>query len=360
MHKAGSNTYVIIMAGGTGTRFWPYSRTAMPKQFLDVLNTGRSLLQMTYDRFVQYTPAERILVVSNHQYKQIIKDQLPDLLDEHILLEPQKRNTAPCIAYAAYKIKQKDPESTLIVTPSDAAIFNNATYLEVIDTAVQSAQQEDRLITVGIQPHKPETGYGYIQYLESEEPVKKVKTFTEKPDLDLAKTFIESGDFVWNAGIFVWSLKSILSAFDTHQPEIARQFDAGSSDYYSENEAEFISKAYSLTKGISIDYAIMEKAENVYMVLGDFGWSDLGSWDAVHELRDKDERNNVLSKHSMLYNSSNNFLKAPEDKLIVLSDLDGYLVADFDDVLLVCKKDDAARFKNFVSDIKSEKGDKYV
>jgi mannose-1-phosphate guanylyltransferase len=360
MNKAGSNTYVIIMAGGTGTRFWPYSRAAMPKQFLDVLNTGRSLLQMTYDRFVKYTEADKILVVSNAQYKDIIKEQLPELLDDHILLEPSKRNTAPCIAYASYKILKRDPEATLVVTPSDAAIFNEEKYLEVIHTAVEGSQKEDRLITIGIQPHRPETGYGYIQYIEGEAPIKKVKTFTEKPDQNLAEKFIESGDFVWNAGIFVWKLSSIISAFRTHQSEIAELFSSGADAYYEEGETAFIEKAYALTKGISIDYAVMEKAENVDVVLGDFGWSDLGSWDAVHELLDKDENQNVRSKHTMLYNASNNYVKAANDKLIVLSDLKGYLVADFDDVLLVCKKDDAQRFKNLVSDVKNEKGDKYV
>ena len=360
MNKTGSNTYVIIMAGGTGTRFWPYSRTLKPKQFLDVLNTGRSLLQLTYDRFVRYTPAENIIVVSNTQYKDIIREQLPDLLEEHILLEPLKRNTAPCIAYAAYKVMQKDPDATLIVTPSDAAIFNDDKYLEVIDTAVQSARDENRLITVGIQPNRPETGYGYIQYLESDDAVKKVKTFTEKPDPDLAQKFIESGDFVWNAGIFVWSLKAIIPAFEQYQPDMAEQFAHGASVWYTDQEAQFIEETYALTKAISIDYAVMEKADNVYVVLGDFGWSDLGSWDAVYELLPKDEHQNVLSKNTLLYHSSGNFIKAPGDKLVVLSDLEGYLVADFDDVLLVCKKDDAARFKNLVTDIKTEKGDKYV
>ncbi len=348
------------MAGGTGTRFWPYSRAARPKQFLDVLNTGRSLLQMTFDRFIKYTDADKILVVSNAQYKDIIKEQLPDLLDDHILLEPSKRNTAPCIAYASYKIKQRDPMATLIVTPSDAAIFNEEKYLEVINTAVEGTLADDRLITIGINPHRPETGYGYIQYIEGEGPIKKVKTFTEKPDQALAEKFIESGDFVWNAGIFVWKLSSIVSAFEKHQPEIAEQFNAGATCYYSEQEASFIEEAYAITKGISIDYAVMEKAENVDVVLGDFGWSDLGSWDAVHELLPKDDNGNLVSKHTVLYNSRNNYVKASNNKLMVLSDLEGYLVADFEDVLLICKKDDAPRFKNLVSDIRAEKGDKYV
>ena len=348
------------MAGGTGTRFWPYSRAAMPKQFLDVLNTGRSLLQMTFDRFVKYTDADKILVVSNAQYKDIIKSQLPDLLDEHILLEPSKRNTAPCVAYAAYKIQQKDPEATLVITPSDAAIFNEENYLEVIEQAVQGARAEDRLLTIGIQPHKPETGYGYIQYIENDTTIKNVKTFTEKPTQELAEKFIESGDFVWNAGIFVWKLSAILTAFQKHQPELAELFLSGASAYYTEKETEFIENAYALTKGISIDYAIMEKADNVDVVLGDFGWSDLGSWDAVHELLPKDDNENVTSKQTLLYHSKNNYIKAPNNKLIVLSDLDGYLVADFEDVLLVCKKDDAQRFKNLVSDVKNDKGEKFV
>ena len=360
MNQGKKDVYVIIMAGGTGTRFWPYSRSAKPKQFLDVMNTGRSLLQMTYDRFIKYTTPENILVVSNTQYKEVIAEQLPDLKEEHILLEPQKRNTAPCIAYAAYKIKEKNPEATLVVTPSDAAIFDTDRYLAVINSAVEAANASDKLITIGIEPNRPETGYGYIQYNESESVVKKVKTFTEKPDAELAQKFLDSGDFVWNAGIFVWSLSSLLAAFDKHQPELAQVFSNGSSKYYNDGEPSFINEAYAITKSISIDYAVMEKAENVYVVLGDFGWSDLGSWDALHELLPKDENMNVTSRHHILYNSTNNFIKASKEKLVVLSDLEGYLVADFDDVLLICKKDDAQRFKNLVSDVKNEKGEKFV
>jgi mannose-1-phosphate guanylyltransferase len=354
------NVYIVIMAGGTGTRFWPYSRTAKPKQFLDVLNTGRSLLQMTYDRFAEYTSPDKILVVSNDHYGDLIREQLPKIAEEHILLEPIKRNTAPCVAYAAYKIKQKDPNAILVVTPSDAVIFDISRYIENIDLAVKGAEQSERLITIGIQPTKPETGYGYIQFLESDESIKPVKTFTEKPDKDLALKFIESGDFVWNAGIFVWSLSSIVSAFEKHQPEVADVFNKGASSYYTDRESNFIKEAYAVTKSISIDYAIMEKASNVYVLLGDFGWSDLGSWDALHELLPKDEDENHTSKHTITYNSANNFIKAEKNKLVVISDLEGYLVADVDDVLLICKKDDAIRFKNLVSDVKNEKGDRFI
>jgi mannose-1-phosphate guanylyltransferase len=353
------NIYVVIMAGGTGTRFWPYSRNKKPKQFLDVLGTGRTLLQMTYDRFLKTTSKEKILIVSNELYRSVIKEQLPELADDQILLEPQKRNTAPCIAYAAYKVKEKDPNAILVVTPADHAIFQEEKFTEVVKTATDAAAQDDKLITIGIQPHRPETGYGYIQYLDNGD-VKKVKTFTEKPDLELAQTFLESGDFVWNAGIFVWSLNSIVKAFEEIQPEIAELFREGSPHYYQNSEQEYINKAYQVSKNISIDYAIMEKAENVYVVLGDFGWSDLGSWDALHELKKKDEADNVVEANALLYDSSSNYIKANKKKLLVLSDLEGYLVADFEDVLLICKKDDAPKFKVFVNEVKVNKGEKFV
>ncbi|MFY0689510.1 MAG: mannose-1-phosphate guanylyltransferase [Cyclobacteriaceae bacterium] len=354
------NIYVVIMAGGSGTRFWPYSRNRKPKQFLDVLGVGRSLLQMTFDRFKEYTSNDKIWVVSNDIYDEVIQEQLPELGKDQILLEPMKRNTAPCIAYAAYKIKQQDPDAVLVITPSDHAIFKPDAFLSVIHSAVEHAAESDKLITIGIQPHKPETGYGYIQYLESDHPVKPVKTFTEKPELEMAKTFLSSGDFVWNSGIFVWSISSIISAFEQYQPDMAALFNEGKDSYFTENEKPFIDKTYSLSKGISIDYAIMEKASNVFVVLGDFGWSDLGSWDALHELKDKDENDNVIEHQAILYNSRNNYIKARKDKLVVIADLEGYLVSDFDDVLLICKKDDSAKFKTFVSEVKATKGDKFI
>jgi len=354
------NVYAIIMAGGTGTRFWPYSRTKKPKQFLDVLGTSRTLLQMTFDRFAQFLDPENIYVVSNALYEELINEQLPELSAAQVLLEPAKRNTAPCIAYASYKIREKDEDAVLIFTPADHAIFQEDKFQQVIETAISGATEGDKLITIGIKPHRPETGYGYIQFLEGDSMVKGVKTFTEKPELELARTFLASGDFVWNAGIFVWSVKSILEAFNILQPEMAEIFENGRKDYYQEGEGEFIEKAFSIVKNISIDYAIMEKASNVFVVLGDFGWSDLGSWNALHEIRETDDNNNVVEADTILYDSKNNYIKAPKGKLIVLHDLDGYLVSDFEDVLLVCKKDDAAKFKAFVTDVKTLKGDKYV
>ncbi len=350
----------MVMAGGSGTRFWPYSRNAKPKQFLDILGTGRSLLQMTYDRFTQMVSPENIWIVSNQIYHDLIGEQLPDLKEDQLLMEPSKKNTAPCIAYAVYKIRAKDPDAVIVVTPSDAAIFDTTKYLETISLAAESAATHDRLITIGIKPTKPETGYGYVQYYESDEPVKKVKTFTEKPNHELAEKFIESGDFVWNAGIFVWSVDSITKAFKEIQPWLHEYFDEGSAAYFTQGESKFIDGVYNNCKSISIDYAIMEKADNVYMVPGEFGWSDLGSWDALYEIREKDENGNVVEQRALLYDCESNYIKGDKRKLIVASDLEGYLIADFEDVLLICKKDDATRFKNFVSEVKTETGGKYI
>ncbi len=354
------NLHVVIMAGGTGTRFWPYSRNDKPKQFIDALGTGRSLLQMTYDRFAASVPNENIWIVSNEIYRDLLSEQLPELRQDNILLEPLKRNTAPCIAYAAYKIKQQDPNAIMAVLPSDHVIFKEEKFLEVINTAVEGCDDQ-ALITIGIEPNRPETGYGYIQYLDDvDNPLKPVKTFTEKPELDLAKKFLESGDFVWNAGIFVWSVKAIISAFEKHQPELAETFEEGKEQYFTENEASFIKDAYAVSKSVSIDYAIMEKADHVNVVLGDFGWSDLGSWNALHEIKEKDKDGNVLEGDILTYQSKDNYILSKSKRLIVAEGLEGYLIADFNDVLLICRKEDSGIFREFVSDVKEQKGDKFI
>lgn len=356
-----SSIHVVIMAGGSGTRFWPYSRDAKPKQFLDVVGTGRSLLQMTFDRFSNITEKENIWIVTNDKYEELVKTQLPDIDEHQVLLEPVKRNTAPCIAYASYKILKKDPHATMIVTPSDHAIFNERAFEEVMSTAIKDAQQTDHLITIGIQPNRPETGYGYIQFLgESKTPIKKVKTFTEKPQLDLAQKFLDSGDFLWNAGIFVWSVDAIIHAFEQYEEELASLFASGLPNFFSDEEAKFIKNVYSQCKSISIDYAIMEKADNVYVVPGDFGWSDLGSWNALHEIKQKDENENVIEGSALTYESTDNYIKGDKKKLIVAHGLEGFLVADFDDVLLICKKEDSTIFKDFIADVRSTKGEKYI
>lgn len=356
-----TNIYVVIMAGGSGTRFWPYSRDAKPKQFLDVLGTGRSLLQMTFDRFSEITTPDKIWVVSNEKYGQLVHDQLPELKNHQVLLETEKRNTAPCIAYAAYKIMKQDPNATLVVSPSDHAIFKEKDFQDVISTAVNSASSEEKLITIGIRPNRPETGYGYIQYLSDPGvDVKKVKTFTEKPEADLAAKFLDSGDFLWNSGIFIWSIDSIIKAFEKHEEEIASLFASGLSEYYTESEQAFIKNAYSQCKNISIDYAIMEKADNVFVVPGDFGWSDLGSWNALHEIKEKDNNDNVIEGSVMTYDSKDNYIKGKKGKVTVVQGCEGFLIADFDDVLLVCKKEDSSVFRDFITDVKAEKGEKYI
>lgn len=354
------HNYLVIMAGGIGSRFWPYSRNSHPKQFKDVLGTGNSLLQLTYHRFLSICPKENIYVVTSDSYREEVYRHLPELSAHQVLTEPVRRNTGPCIAYSVHKIASQDPEAAIVVAPSDHAIFKEDVFTQTINKALDAAREGDRLITLGIKPNRPETGYGYIQYHQEPGPVKKVKTFTEKPALDLARKFLESGDFVWNSGIFIWSASSIIKAFDEYLPDIAEIFSEGKEAYYSEAEPEFIKKAYSMCKNISIDYGIMEKAENVYVVLGDFGWSDLGSWNALHEIMDKDAANNVVDANTLLYDTSSSIIKGSKEKLIVVQGLKNYLVADCDNVLLICEKDLEARFRDFVSDVKAKKGIDYL
>ncbi len=354
------NNFVVIMAGGIGSRFWPYSRNSKPKQFIDVLGTGKSLIQMTFDRFLSKVPKENIYVVTNDAYAQLVKEQLPELSDGQILREPLRRNTAPCIAYASYKIAKINPDAVITVTPSDHMIFKEAEFLATLQTAIDAANDQEKLITIGLKPNRPETGYGYIQYLESDNEIKKVKTFTEKPERELAMKFIESGDFVWNSGIFVWSVRAIISAIQSSLPEMAETFSDTIKALNTSNEYAAISSAYSQCNNISIDYGVMEKASNVFVVLGDFGWSDLGSWDSLHEISEKEENNNVVNGNVLLYDTKNSLVQGPEDKLIVVQGLDGYLVAECDNVLLICKKDDEQKFRDFVADVKDKKGKEFL
>ncbi|MGC9344133.1 MAG: mannose-1-phosphate guanylyltransferase, partial [Bacteroidales bacterium] len=291
--------YCIIMAGGVGSRFWPLSRTSNPKQFLDILGIGKSLLQQTFDRFSKLIPTENIYIVSNAEYSDIIREQIPEIPVENILLEPYRRNTAPCIAYASYRIKVKDPEARMVVAPSDHLILKEEAFLKVVKDGLNFVGEHDNLLTIGIQPNRPETGYGYIQVdgnhiVENNDVVfNKVKTFTEKPDIKLAKVFLESGEFFWNSGIFFWSIESILSSLKDFLPEINKSFSEGFDLYGTDREADFIQETYSGCKNISIDYGIMEKAENVYVLTADFGWSDLGTWGSLYEHKEKDEEENV-------------------------------------------------------------------
>lgn len=345
-----SSNYLIIMAGGTGTRFWPFSRQNFPKQFHDILGTGSTLIQQTVERFEGICPPENIYVVTSHEYYEITKEQLPFLSDDQILLEPSRRNTAPCIAYACFKIARLDPNANVVVAPADHIILKPEEFRKKISVALDYSRQADVLVTLGITPTRPDTGYGYIQFDDTEAlEVKKVKTFTEKPNLEIAKMFISSGDYVWNGGLFIWSIPSILKALDTYLPEMAEAFREIQPAFFTPGEKEALDTAYPRCRTISIDNGVMEKAENVYVVLCDIGWSDLGTWKSLYENSGKDEVNNVVNCRSMLYNVEDSILKMPKDKLVVVKDLKGYIIAEHDNVLMICPKEDEQLVKEFVA-----------
>ncbi len=346
-----NQNYCIIMAGGVGSRFWPFSRNNRPKQFLDFFGTGRSLLQMTYDRFRRVVPAENILIVSNVIYKDMILEQLPEISEKQVLLEPHRRNTAPCIAYAVHRIKSITDTANIIVAPSDHLILKENDFIEVLETGIDFISKNDSLLTLGIKPSRPETGYGYIQIDEGNGPLRKVKTFTEKPNAELAQIFYETGEFYWNSGIFLWNPTTISTAFKTLLPEVDSRFAAGSEFYNTDKEQQFIDSIYPTCMNISIDYGIMEKAANVHVLCSDFGWTDLGTWGSLYEMSDKDEHENVTLKcNTLYYESEQNIVALPQGKLAVVEGLSGYLIAESDNVLLICKKDEEARIRQFVND----------
>lgn len=357
-----NHRYCVIMCGGIGSRFWPYSRTDRPKQFIDFFGTGRSLLQMSYDRISPLVPKENIIIVTNSHYAPLVKEQLPELNDDQILLEPARRNTAPCIAWAAYHIAARDPQASMIVTPSDHLITRDAEFEKSIRLGFNFVEKHDALLTLGIKPTRPETGYGYIQIGQPvKDDVLKVKTFTEKPDLDLAKVFVESGEFFWNSGIFLWSVKSILEALHNYAPDLTSTFDHGLAAFGTPEENAFIQREFPGCVNISIDYAVMERASNVYVECVDFGWSDLGTWSALYENSPKNRDSNVVQNCQVLaYNSSGNIFAVPGDKLVVVNGLHDYVVADAGDVLLVCPKSEEQHIKQYVNDVKLSYKDKYL
>lgn len=361
------NHYTVIMAGGVGTRFWPMSKTNRPKQFIDILGVGKTLIRLTFERFNKICPAKNIYVVTNEIYKDLVLEQLPELTEKQVLLEPARRNTAPCVAYANYKIKEENPDAIVVVAPSDHIILKEDEFVGDIETAMEAAANNDWLLTLGIKPSRPDTGYGYIQFDEKTMPyakserLKKVKTFTEKPNLEIAKTFLESGDFLWNSGIFIWSLKSIMKAFETHLDEVDTLFKSGAGKYNSAAEVGFIAKTYAVCPNISIDYGVMEKAENVYVLSVDFGWSDLGTWGSLYAIHEKESDGNaVVGNNAMLYDSKNCIVHVPDDKLVVLQGLDNYIVVEQDNTLLVCRMEDEQQIRQFVNDVKIEKGEEFI
>lgn len=354
------------MAGGVGSRFWPMSKLEIPKQFIDILGIGKSLLRMTFERFLPVIPAENIYVVTNEMYKKLVHEQIPELKPNQIISEPTRRNTAPCVAYATYKISSLNPDANFIVSPSDHIIFKEEKFIETVQTAMKATQKNDWLMTLGIKPTRPDTGYGYIQFKENEiqhedKRLKKVKTFTEKPNLEFAKKFIDSGDFLWNSGIFVWSARSITSAFDEHLPEIGSIFKEGKKIYNTPAENDFIKNVYQMCKNISIDYGIMEKANNVYSFCSDFEWSDLGTWGSLYDISEKDKcKNAIIGNNVLAYDTSNCIVHVPQEKLVVLEGLEDFIVVEANDILLICRKQNEQQIRQIVKDVKLSKGDKFV
>ncbi|MEJ5995997.1 mannose-1-phosphate guanylyltransferase [Pedobacter sp. Du54] len=360
------NNYALIMAGGVGSRFWPVSRTEFPKQFIDFFGVGKTLIQSTYDRFANICPPENIFIVTNEIYVDLIKTQIPGLSPNQILAEPIMRNTAPCIAYGSMKIAEINPNAVIVVAPSDHTIANQDGFIMAINQSLKAAAENKCLLTLGIKPNRPDTGYGYIQYedgvLKTDEAIHKVKTFTEKPNVDLAQSFIQSGDFLWNAGIFIWSAKAINRAFEKHLPDMFEIFQQGKVFYNTPNEEAFIANAYLQCTNISIDFAIMEKADNVYILPADFGWSDLGTWASIYEMADKDYVGNAVipSKKVMMYDSSNCMVNVPKDKLVILQGLHDYIVVESNNILLICPRSEEQNVKNITADVKAKFGNKFI
>jgi mannose-1-phosphate guanylyltransferase len=358
------NRYVIIMAGGVGSRFWPLSRRERPKQFLDILGKGETLLQQTYRRFNSICSKKNIYIVTSAEHKDLVTDQL-DIDPANILAEPFRRNTAPCLAYGTFRILKENPDAVITVTPSDHLIIKEDKFNEVIRLGFEFAEKNDALLTLGIKPDRPETGYGYIQANRKKSVsgfsnLMKVKTFTEKPDIELAKVFIESGDFYWNSGIFIWNIKSILSAFEKQLPDMFSAFEEGRDFYGTKQESKFIGKTYAECRNISIDYGIMEKADNVYVMCTDIGWSDLGTWSSLHEHSGVDKKgNSMVSGEIFSYDSKGNIFNISPGKIAVVQGLKDFIVVDSDDVLLIVKKDEEQNIKNYLEDVINAKGEKY-
>jgi mannose-1-phosphate guanylyltransferase len=359
------NNYCVIMAGGIGSRFWPMSRDKFPKQFIDILGTGKTLIRQTYERFLSICPNENIIVVTNEAYLDHVQKQLPEISRDQILTEPQRRNTSPCVAYAAMRIFAKNPDANMVVAPSDHIIKDEKSFHEAMIKGLAFTADNDVLLTIGIHPNRPDTGYGYIQFKDDETEerfkISKVKTFTEKPNLEMAKFFLKSGDFLWNAGIFLWNAKSILKAFENLMPDMYTIFNDGIDKYNTPQEAEFIKEAYALCKNISIDYGIMEKAKNVFVLSAEFGWSDLGTWKSLYEQLDHDAKGNaVVGQNVMIDHTSNCIINMPKDKLAVIQGLENFIIVETENVLLICPKDDEQQVRNLVNDVKMKKGERFI
>lgn len=350
------------MAGGIGSRFWPISRTNKPKQFLDILGTGRSLLQWTHSRFKDICPPENIYFITNHSYVSLIKEQLPELMEHQIMSEPSRKNTAACAAYFAHKINALNPNANIIISPADHLILDERAFQNSMFEGLDFVKNNESLLTLGIKPTRPDTGYGYIQFDQNiaVDQVFKVKTFTEKPNLDIARAFLKSGDFLWNAGIFLWNVQTIIKAFEKYVPELNDLF-AQIKSYNSPNEYTDIEKTYPLCINTSIDYSVMEKADNVFVAPAQFGWSDLGTWESAYENSEKDYLGNAVhGKNVVVIDASECMVKAPEKKLVLIQGLEKFIVIDTPDVLMICERSKEQHIKEYVSEIKRNKGDKFL
>ena len=358
-----TSTYVAIMAGGVGSRFWPASRTASPKQFHDMLGVGKSLIRLTYERFLRLCPSAHIFVVTNQRYKALVMEHLPELSENQILCEPSRNNTAPCIAYSAFKLHALDPDANMIIAPSDHIITDEMAFMEAVRHGLDFTAKEDALVTLGIQPSRPDTGYGYIRY--ETRPVAgrvyPVAQFTEKPDLERARSFLASGDYLWNAGIFIWRASSILNAFEQHASEIFQLLGAEPEVYNTPAEQAFIDREYPKTPSISVDFAIMEKAANVFVIPSDFGWSDLGTWASLHAESEKDEDGNaVQGKKVLLQEVSDSLIRVPEGKIVVIKGLDDFIVVDEGDILVIFPKSKEQEIKQVTEEVRKRFGEEFI
>lgn len=359
------NNYVVIMAGGIGSRFWPSSRQKKPKQFLDVLGIGKTLLQMTFDRFAEICPVSNVFVVTNLDYKHHIHEQLPQLTDGQILTEPSRNDTAPCITYAAMKIRKLNPNACFVVAPSDHLILKEKAFSDLILQGLDFVRQNNALLTLGIQPHSPNTGYGYIHFDKTGQgPIYKVHQFKEKPNLENAQKFVASGEYLWNAGIFVWNVNTVLDAIQQHAGEVYNILNQGESAWCTPTEQDFLNQYYPTTPSISIDYAIMEKAHNIYTLPADIGWSDLGTWASLHDQFDKDSNNNAISSPTpdlvQAINTTNCMLRTKQGKLMVVKDLTDYIIVDEENVLLIYPKDKEQEIKKVSQEMVKIFGEEYL
>jgi mannose-1-phosphate guanylyltransferase len=356
------NYYAVLMAGGVGSRFWPVSTTNNPKQFHDMLGTGKTLIQKTFDRLNQFIPTENILILTNERYNDLVLEQLPEVTQEQVVLEPAMRNTAPCILYAALKIQKMNPNAVMIVAPSDHWIEDEQAFAKDVKACFEKCESENVLCTLGIQPSYPNTGFGYIEFeKEDENQLKKVAQFREKPDLETAKDFLAQGNFLWNAGIFMWSVETIVNAFKAYQPGQYELFQKGMSCYNTGDESEFIKENYPQAENISIDYAILEQSKAIYTLPATFDWNDLGTWGALYEKLEKDDKQNaVVNASTLLMDAKGNMIRSSKNKVVVVDGLEDYIIVDKEDVLLIYPKSKQQDIKKVRGDVSNSFGDEYA